>query len=158
MSDDIFGKADALMKRRAFVAGGAQSAPPAEDLAVLTEVVDPSQAVPALSAALSGSPGAEHLAARMRDLLGPLPPDIARAVENWLVATLPRLVARRLDGIAEQVAEEVGAALRETLPLLISPRIRSTSDRPSSSETTIFTSPLASVFDSPVLPLPLPPF
>ena len=129
MSDDIFGKADALMKRRAFIAGGAQPAAAAEDLPVLTEVVDPSQAVPALSAALSGSPGAEHLAERMRDLLGPLPPDIARAVENWLVATLPRLVARRLDGIAEQVAEEVGAALRETLPLLISDLIRSAQER-----------------------------
>ena len=129
MSDDIFGKADALMKRRAFVAGGAHPAAPAEDLPVLTEVVDPSQAVPALSAALSGSPGAEDLAERMRDLLGPLPPDIARAVENWLVATLPRLVARRLDGIAEQVAEEVGAALRESLPLLISDLIRSAQER-----------------------------
>jgi hypothetical protein len=129
LSDDIFGKADALMKRRAFVAGGAQPAPPPEDVPVLTEVVDPSHAVPALTAALSGSPGAEQLAERMRDLLGPLPPDIARAVENWLVATLPRLVARRLDGIAEQVAEEVGAALRETLPLLISDLIRSAQER-----------------------------
>lgn len=129
MSDDIFGKADALMKRRAFVAGGAQPAPPPEDVPILTEVVDPSHAVPALTAALSGSPGAEQLAERMRDLLGPLPPDIARAVENWLVATLPRLVARRLDGIAEQVAEEVGAALRETLPLLISDLIRSAQER-----------------------------
>ena len=81
---------------------------------MLTEVVDPSQAVPALSAALSGAPAPSTWPTRMRDLLGPLPPDIARAVENWLVATLPRLVARRLDGIAEQVAEEVGAALRET--------------------------------------------
>ncbi|MDP1633794.1 MAG: hypothetical protein Q8L69_03815 [Gallionellaceae bacterium] len=129
MSDNILDKADALMKRRAFVAGGAQSATPADDLPVLTEVVDPSQAVPALAAALSGGPGAEDLAERMRDLLDPLPPDIARAVENWLVATLPRLVARRLDGIAEQVAEEVGAALRESLPLLISDLIRSAQER-----------------------------
>ena len=129
MSDDIFGKADALMRRRAFVAGGAQPAPPLEDVPVLTDVVDPSHAVPALTAALSGSPGADQLAERMRDLLGPLPPDIARAVENWLVATLPRLVARRLDGIAEQVAEEVGAALRESLPLLISDLIRSAQER-----------------------------
>ena len=127
--DDIFGKADALMKRRAFVAGGAQPAPPPEDLPVLTEVVDPSHAVPALSAVLSGSPGAENLAARMHELLDPLPPDIARAVENWLVATLPRLVARRLDGIAEQVAEEVGAALRDSLPLLISDLIRAAQER-----------------------------
>jgi hypothetical protein len=37
VNDDIFGKADALMKRRAFVAGGAQPAPPVEDLPVLTE-------------------------------------------------------------------------------------------------------------------------
>ena len=128
-SDDVFGKADALMKRRAFVAGGAQPAPPPEDLPVLTEVVDPSQAVPALSAALSGSPGAEDLASRMHELLDPLPPDIARAVENWLVATLPRLVARRLDGVAEQIAEEGGAALRESLPLLISDLIRSAQER-----------------------------
>ncbi len=128
-SDDVFGKADALMKRRAFIAGGAQSAPPPEDVPVLTEVVDPSQAVPALSAALAGSPGAEDLAARMHDLLDPLPPDIARAMENWLVATLPRLVARRLDGVAEQIAEEVGAALRESLPLLISDLIRAAQER-----------------------------
>ncbi len=132
MSADVLGKADALMKRRAFVAGGAH--PPAttvsaEDLPVLTDVVDPSQAVPALAAALAGGPGAENLAEKMRELLAPLPPDIARAVENWLVATLPRLVARRLDGIAEQVAEEVGAALRESLPLLISDLIRSAQER-----------------------------
>ncbi len=129
MSDDILGKADALMRRRAFIAGGAQPAAAADDLPVLTEVVDPSNAVPAIAAAISGGPGAEDLAERMRDLLGPLPPDIARAVENWLVATLPRLVARRLDGIAEQVAEEVGAALRESLPLLISDLIRSAQER-----------------------------
>ena len=129
MSDDIFGKADALMKRRAFIAGGAQQMPPPEDLPVLTEVVDPSHAVPALAAALSGSPGAENLAARMHELLDPLPPDIARAVENWLVATLPRLVARRLDGVAEQIAEEVGAALRDSLPLLISDLIRAAQER-----------------------------
>lgn len=131
MSDeDVFGKADALMKRhRAFVAAGAQPAPPAEELPVLTEVVDPTQAVSALSAALSGSPGAEDLAGRMHELLDPLPPNIARAVEDWLVATLPRLVKRRLDDIAEQVAEEVGAALRESLPLLISDLIRSAQER-----------------------------
>jgi hypothetical protein len=128
-NDDVFGKADALMKRRAFVAGGAQTVPPPEDVPLLTEVVDPSQAVPALSAALSGGPGAESLAARMHELLDPLPPDIARAVENWLVATLPRLVARRLDGVAEQIAEEVGAALRESLPLLISDLIRAAQER-----------------------------
>lgn len=128
-SEDVFGKADALMKRRSFVAGGAQNTPPPEDVPVLTEVVDPTQAVPALSAALSGSPGAENLAARMHELLDPLPPDIARAVENWLVATLPRLVARRLDGIAEQIAEEVGTALRESLPLLISDLIRAAQER-----------------------------
>ncbi|MBS3916810.1 MAG: hypothetical protein KGZ31_03865 [Sulfuritalea sp.] len=129
MNDDIFGKADALMKRRAFIAGGAQPSAPVEDVPVLTEVVDPSQAVPALSAALSGSPGAEDLAERMHELLDPLPPDIARAVENWLVATLPRLVASRLDGLSEQIAEEVGSALRDSLPLLISDLIRSAQER-----------------------------
>jgi hypothetical protein len=134
MSDDILGKADALMKRRAFVAGGARPSPPVEDVPVLTEVVDPTQAVPALATALAGSPGAEDLAERMRELLAPLPPDIARAMEDWLVATLPRLVARRLDGIAEQVAEEVGDALRETLPLLIADLIRAAQERSRSSE------------------------
>ncbi len=131
MSDDVFGKADALMRRRAFVAGGAQAAPAAEqeELPVLTEVVDPAAAAPALAAAIAGSPGAEQLAERIHGLLAPLPPDIARAVENWLVATLPRLVARRLDGIAEQVAAEVGSALRETLPLLISDLIRAAQER-----------------------------
>jgi hypothetical protein len=134
MSDDILGKADALMKRRAFVAGGARPSSPVEDVPVLTEVVDPTQAVPALATALAGSPGAEDLAERMRELLAPLPPDIARAMEDWLVATLPRLVARRLDGIAEQVAEEVGDALRETLPLLIADLIRAAQERSRSSE------------------------
>lgn len=129
-TDDVVHKADALMKRhRAFIAGGAQAPQPPDDLPVLTDVVDPSQAAPALAAALAGSPGAGDLAGRMHELLDPLPPDIARAVENWLVATLPRLVARRLDGMAEQIAEEVGAALRESLPLLISDLIRSAQER-----------------------------
>lgn len=128
--EDVFGKADALMKRhRSFVAGGAQTAPAPEDVPVLTEVVDPGQAVPALPPALSGGPGAEALARQMSELLTPLPPEIARALENWLAATLPRLVARQLDGIAEQIAEEVGAALRDSLPLLIADLVRSAAER-----------------------------
>jgi hypothetical protein len=128
--EDVFGKADALMKRhRSFIAGGAQAAPVADDVPVLTEVVDPGQAAPALSRALSGGPGTQALAQQMNELLAPLPPDIARALENWLAATLPRLVARQLDGIAEQVAEEVGAALRDSLPLLIADLVRSATER-----------------------------
>ncbi len=127
---DVLGKADALMRRhRSFVAGGAQPASADEDVPVLTEVFDPGPTAPALPAALSGGPGAEELAERMRELLAPLPPDIARAVENWLAATLPRLVAKRLDGIAEQVAEEVGAALRDSLPLLIADLVHAAAER-----------------------------
>lgn len=130
MGEDVFGKADALMRRRAFIAGGSRgTSAPAEDVPVLTEVVDPEQAGAALAATLTGTPGSIELAERMRELLAPLPPDIARAVEGWLAATLPRLVARRLDVIAEQVAEEVGAALRESLPLLIADLIRAAEAR-----------------------------
>lgn len=131
-SDDIFGKADALMKRhRAFVAAGAQAAPapPPEDVPVLTEVVDPHAAAPEFPQALSGGPGADALAESMREALAPLPPDIARAVESWLAATLPRLVARQLEGVSEHVAREVGAALRDSLPLLISDLVRSAAER-----------------------------
>lgn len=129
--EDVFGKADALMKRhRAFVAAGAQSAPPPppEDVPVLTEVVDP-QAAPRLPRALSGSPDTEALAESMREALAPLPPDIARAVESWLAATLPRLVARQLEGVSEHVAHEVGTALRDSLPLLISDLVRNAAER-----------------------------
>jgi len=129
---DIVGKADALMKRhRAFVAAGAQAAaaPPVEDLPVLTDIVDPAAAAPALNAILSGGPGAEALTERMRELLAPLPPDIAHALESWLAATLPRLVARQLDGVAEHIAEEVGAALRDSLPLLIADLVHSAAER-----------------------------
>ncbi len=130
--NDVVGKADALMKRhRAFVAAGAQAAPtpPVDDVPVLTEVVDPTVAAPALDAVLSGGPGAEALTERMRALLAPLPPDIAHALERWLAATLPRLVARQLDGVAEQIAEEVGAALRDSLPLLIADLVHSAAER-----------------------------
>ncbi|MBA3904533.1 MAG: hypothetical protein C0522_12840 [Rhodocyclaceae bacterium] len=129
--EDVFGKADALMKRhRAFVAAGAQSAPPPppEDVPVLTEVVDP-QAAPRLPQALSGGPDTEALAESMREALAPLPPDIARAVESWLAATLPHLVARQLEGVSEHVAHEVGAALRDSLPLLISDLVRNAAER-----------------------------
>lgn len=129
--EDVFGKADALMKRhRAFVAAGAQSAPlpPPEDVPVLTEIVDP-QAAHRLPRALSGSPDTEALAESMREALAPLPPDIARAVESWLAATLPRLVARQLEGVSEHVAHEVGTALRDGLPLLISDLVRNAAER-----------------------------
>lgn len=132
---DVVGKADALMKRhRAFVAAGAQAAPtpPVEDLPVLTDIVDladAAAAAPALDAILSGGPGAEALTERMRELLAPLPPDIAHALERWLAATLPHLVARQLDGVAEQIAVEVGAALRDSLPLLIADLVHAAAER-----------------------------
>lgn len=120
-----------MKRHRAFVAAGAQAAPtpPVDDVPVLTEVVDPTVAAPALDAVLSGGPGAEALTERMRALLAPLPPDIAHALERWLAATLPRLVARQLDGVAEQIAEEVGAALRDSLPLLIADLVHSAAER-----------------------------
>ncbi len=137
--EDVFGKADALMRRRrAFVAAGAEpvapATPPTEDVPTLTEVfdpnlVDPNVATPEFAASLSGGPGAQALAAHMHDLLAPLPPDIARAVEDWLAATLPKLVARQLDGVAEHIAAEVGAALHDSLPLLISDLVRSATER-----------------------------
>ncbi len=137
MSDsDLVGKADALMKRhRAFIAAGAQATPPPsdEDLPILTDVVNvvntPAFLAPALDAVLSGGPGAEALTERMRELLAPLPPDIAHALERWLAATLPRLVARQLDGVAEQIAVEVGAALRDSLPLLIADLVHAAAAR-----------------------------
>lgn len=130
--EDVFGKADALMKRRrAFVAAGAQAtpAPPPDDVPVLTEVVDPHAAAPEFPSAPSGGPDAKILAESMREALAPLPPDIARAVEGWLAATLPRLVARQLEGVSEHVAQEVGAALRDSLPLLISDLVRNAAER-----------------------------
>lgn len=130
--EDVFGKADALMKRhRAFIAAGAQSAspPPPEDVPVLTEVVDPHAAAPGFAPTLSRNPHTEALAESMREALAPLPPDIARAVESWLAATLPRLVARQLEGVSEHVAHEVGAALRDSLPLLISDLVRNAAER-----------------------------
>ncbi|MDR2240629.1 MAG: hypothetical protein LBE33_09320 [Zoogloeaceae bacterium] len=137
-SQDVFRKADALMKRHAAERGN-QPAPPAEDVPVLTDVVDqnmivegmfdhdiaapppahppvhpPAQPMPGPAAAFTPA-----MPAMTPEMAPEIAPEIARAVESWLAAHLPRLIARHLDGVARHVAEEAAAALRESLPPLI---------------------------------------
>lgn len=147
----LLDKADALMHRhRPYVAGATKNpvegikpdffAPDAaaadelkaidlsEDLPILTEAVDPY-----LASLGQSTPASLLLGERLREALAPLPPDISRAVESWLAAILPRLVARQLDGVADRVASEVGDAMRESLPLLIADLVRHAADNKANS-------------------------
>jgi len=139
MSEDVFRKADALMRRGAPAADSKPLAPPMEDLPVLTDVVtldDPDQVGPpstlipatALPPIVSGRPDATPPGAHAKRAPPPLTPEIARAVENWLAANLPHLITRRLNRVAERVAKEVGASLRESLPLLIADLLRASQE------------------------------
>lgn len=108
--DDVLQKADALMRRhRVFVAGSSKESvadAAADDVPVLTDIVDPDSAV--------STPGIQTPVdlARLRDAL-------ASELEAWLDEELPRHVMRVLDGITDQmISHLVQQARAELLPRL----------------------------------------
>lgn len=114
--DELLRKADALMRRRRiFVAGGANDADGAkeiaaaesadEDIPLLTEVVGP-DAIPETAA---------HSSVDLTALRHAL----AAEVESWLDRELPSQVQHVLDGITDQLILQLSAQARsELLPRL----------------------------------------
>ncbi len=110
--DDVLQKADALMRRRSFVAGANQQvaavptpepqpAPQADDdVPLLTEVVAPEDVPP------PPLPGIDMAALRET---------IAAEMEAWLDRELPAQVQRVLDGLTDRLIIELSAAARADL-------------------------------------------
>lgn len=108
--DELLQKADALMRRRTFVAGAseppepapAEAAPP-EDVPVLTEVVGSDAPLPAPDATV---PTAKS--ANLRNSL-------AFELEAWLDEELPQHVMRVLDGLTDQLIIQLSLKARSDL-------------------------------------------
>ncbi|HMX15750.1 MAG TPA: hypothetical protein PK375_07360 [Rhodocyclaceae bacterium] len=114
MSEELIGKADALMRRhRVFVAGGTR--PTAEeDVPVLTEVVEDVAAGTPTS-----NPAEDELERRLNVRVEALrrlqEAAIADALDAWAEERLPALVAEALHGLAERVSGHLVAEARESL-------------------------------------------
>lgn len=110
MSDDVIGKADALMRRhRVFVAGGPR--PPAdEDVPILTEVVDDGAAEPTAPAGQE-----DQLRERVANLRALQDEAVVLAMEAWLAERLPAVVAEAIESLSDQVATRLEAEVRDNL-------------------------------------------
>ena len=138
MSDNLLDQADALMRRRSFVAGaqnppGATPAqaepapePPGDEVPVLTEIValDDSLLLSADSPD-SDSQTTAHwqienaVRDRLAQLLSERYSELAREIEAWLDEQMPQLVIRAMDGITDHlVALLANRARDELLPRL----------------------------------------
>jgi len=146
VSDNLLDQADALMRRRSFVAGAKSGQAESdgsnrvtdesamEDVPVLTDVVgdvggDDSSAGPAVTPADEGGAldlqsGAalafeQELRKRLDQLLIERQGLLAREVETWLDEQMPQLVIRAMDGITDHLVSLLSnRAKDELLPRL----------------------------------------
>ena len=138
MSDTLLDQADALMRRRSFVAGaqnppGATAAqaepvaePAGEDVPVLTEVVafDDSLLLSADTPESAAQTTAHWqienaVRARLDQFLAERSTELAQEIEAWLDEQMPQLVIRAMDGITDHlVALLANRARDELLPRL----------------------------------------
>jgi len=120
------------------------AAPEADDLPVLTDVVDERlepfigesapiilesvQPEPSISEAFppvfGPQPGQDELAER----LVALDTAISRHIEDWVANELPQLISRELDELAERLSHKAAAHLRASLLPLVSSEIADTLD------------------------------
>ena len=87
----VLSQADALMRRHRVFVAGAEAANPADDLPVLTEVVDDAD-----FAAKNPGNSSDALRATQRAA-------ISTALDKWLANELPLAVQTLTDGLAEQL-------------------------------------------------------
>lgn len=116
-SDDLLGKADALMRRHrppaidsatAAIENNEAAADDSDDLPVLTEVVDPHDAAPAMTPRPTA-----------RDARTQLSSALTAELEAWLDEALPGHIVHVLDGLADQLAGQLSQRARaELLPRL----------------------------------------
>jgi hypothetical protein len=138
-NDNIIEQANKLMRRRVFVASGAQPPqPPAapepasadapavevDDLPVLTEVFEPPEAPAVEAEPPEPVIPQEMIDARAAELLHAHLPfqrqAVADEVAAWLDAELPQVVMRVLDGLTDQI---IGRVTEEAKAVLI-PRLQ----------------------------------
>lgn len=140
MSDKLLDQADALMRRRVFVAGSSNGAAVAddsvqfeesiapatdsalEDVPVLTDVVVAQDFQPHADDALNLKP--EEIMARQweanaslhfKQLLMERQSVLAREIETWLDEQMPQLVIRAMDGITDHLVALLANRARDDL-------------------------------------------
>lgn len=131
MSDTLLDQADALMRRRTFVAGARSEAnepalaaadADAEDVPILTEVVDIAD-TSAYGDTASG-PVIEYAAnwkveklvrQRIDALLSERSAELAHEIETWLDEQMPQLVIRAMDGITDHLVALLANRARDDL-------------------------------------------
>jgi hypothetical protein len=131
-NDNLIEKANTLMRRRVFVAGGARSPVPTtppvvetpavenEDLPVLTEVFVPPPEMPPIEVEPPEPViPQETIDARAVELLQAQLPFQRQALADelaaWLDNELPQVVTRVLDGVTDQIIGQVTEAARAAL-------------------------------------------
>lgn len=120
-ADALLDQAEALLQRHRgaaslMTASGDDLA--ADDLPLLTEVVDEQPPPPAESAPAPETDFTERLAA--------LDSLIAREIETWLANELPQILSTELDRLAERLHDHALAQMRATLLPALSQRISNT--------------------------------
>ena len=99
------------------------AAPEADDLPVLTDVVD-EYPEPFIGESTPIILGQDELAER----LVALDTAISRHIEDWVANELPQLISRELDELAERLSHKAAAHLRTSLLPLVSSEIADTLD------------------------------
>lgn len=109
----VVARADALMQRRRQSSGW--RGPEAEDLPVLTEIVDPDQELPVLGpeAAVPPEPAAEAPTAIDPGVLDILAHELARRMHERLAAELPDLVGTVLQATLSGLTQDLKEGLVE---------------------------------------------
>jgi len=116
VSDKLLEQADALMRRRVFVAGANSEPAPApqnqhrapatdsafEDVPVLTDVVAAQEILPQTDA-------------HIRQLLAERQQALTQEIETWLDEQLPQLVIRAMDGITDHLIALLANRARDDL-------------------------------------------
>ena len=137
--DRLMAKADALIHRHT----GFAVAPDADDLPVLTDVVDdrlepfigdaePITLEPGDAEPIIATPDATATANNegndLAERLVALDTVIGRHIEQWVTSELPQIISRELDEFAERLHTQAAAHLRASLLPLISAEIADTLD------------------------------
>ncbi|MDD5177229.1 MAG: hypothetical protein PHQ05_12495 [Sterolibacterium sp.] len=134
MSDNLLDQADALMRRRTFVAGAKiESVEPVEtsehaadaagdEVPILTDVVNVNDAPPpagdipmAAMETVASRQSEEAVRERLGQLLFERHAELSQEVEKWLDEQMPQLVIRAMDGITDHLVALLANRVRDEL-------------------------------------------
>ena len=115
--------------------GQRHAGPDADDLPVLTDVVDErlepfiGETTPIILEPVDTEPAIALADTNRVERFVSLDTAISRHIEDWIATELPQLVSRELDELAERLSHKAAAHLRATLLPLVSAEISEALDR-----------------------------